>query len=147
MSMRDPLGSGKAVPLAGFDILNGCHECLGGGGAFASAPAFMLFLQAVLREDGKLLQRNSYKELFAPQLNEESRTALQRLLEDDEEMNALYGMAILVSGQKSWSLAGIILMDQHPGWMGRNTVLWGGRCRTSFGEARSSNVTGLTLTY
>ena len=126
MSMGDPSGSGKAVPLVGFDIINGSQDCLGGGGAFSTARDFMVLLQAVLRKDERLLQEDSYGELFAPQLNEKSRMALQKLLDEDEQANLLYGKNVPVSGQKSWSLGGILSMDEYPGWMGKNTVLWGG---------------------
>ena len=125
MSMRDPHGSGKAVPLEGFDIVNGCHDCLGGGGAFGSGQDFIILLQAVLKEDKRLLQKESYSELFAPQLNDPSRQALQTLL-DDDEMDALYGLNVPQAGQKSWSLGGLISLDEYPGWMGKNTMLWGG---------------------
>ena len=125
MSMRDPNGSGKAVALEGFDIVNGCLDCLGGGGAFATARDFMVLLGAVLREDGKLLQKASYCELFKPQLNEACRQSLQDLVQADE-MNGLYGMNLPQTSQRSWSLAGTISLDEHPGWMGKNTLLWGG---------------------
>ncbi|KAL8735468.1 MAG: hypothetical protein Q9181_002811 [Wetmoreana brouardii] len=126
LSMRDPSGSGKAVPLANFDIVNSSHDCLGGGGAFATAQDFMTLLKAVLSEDKKLLQPNSYRELFAPQLNVESRQGLQKLLDEDEEMNCLYGMNVPMFGRKSWSLGGLISMDDYNGYMSKNTMLWGG---------------------
>ena len=125
MSMRDPHGSGKAVPLEGFDIVNGCQDCLGGAGAFGSGQDFMILLQAVLKEDERLLQKESYSELFAPQLNGHSRQALQTLLVNDE-MDAVYGLNVPQAGQKSWSLGGLISLDEYPEWMGKNTMLWGG---------------------
>lgn len=125
MSMRDPSGSGKAVALEGFDIVNGCRDCLGGGGAFATAQDFMVLLGAVLREDEKLLQKDSYREIFEPQLNDASRQSLQNLVQEDE-MDGLYGMNLPQTGRRSWSLAGTISLDEHPGLVGKNTLLWGG---------------------
>lgn len=42
--------AGKAVPLVEFDLINGCTDCLGGGGEFASAQDFMTLLKVVKQE-------------------------------------------------------------------------------------------------
>jgi hypothetical protein len=46
----------------------------------------MAILQAVLREDKRLLTLESYLELFKPQLSETSMQALQSLLASSEQM-------------------------------------------------------------
>ena len=85
-SWASPNGSSKTVPLTTFSFVNGSTDCLGGGGAFATAQDFMKVLKAVLREDEKLLKKESYDELFLPQLSEESEKALHGLLASDEHM-------------------------------------------------------------
>lgn len=126
ISILDPSGSRKAIDLPDFDINYGATDCIGGGGAFASSEAYMAILQAVLREDPRLLTLESYLELFEPQLSETSMQALQSLLASSEQMQDALGLNVPLSGQKSWSLGGLLSMDEYRGWMGRNTLLWGG---------------------
>ena len=124
VSMLDT--TGKAVPLADFDLINGSIDCLGGGGVFASAQDFMALLKAVLVGDARLLKEKSYEELFRPQLSAASKQALQALLESDRGLYNELGGNIPPSGQKSWSLGGLLSLDRYDGWMGKNTLLWQG---------------------
>lgn len=120
-------GAKKAVPLIGFDLINGSKDCLGGTGAFASAKDFMRVLQAVLQEDERLLKnKDSYDALFTPQLSEASQEALTALLKSNEWLNEELGVNIPLEGAKSWSLGGLLSLDEYEGWMGRNTLLWTG---------------------
>lgn len=59
----------------------------GGAGAFATAKDYMLMLQVVLREDAKLLKKESYEELRRPQLSKESKDAPDALLRGSEYIN------------------------------------------------------------
>ncbi|KAL8718940.1 MAG: hypothetical protein Q9225_003984 [Loekoesia sp. 1 TL-2023] len=126
LSMTDPAGGVKAVPLEGIDLINGSVDCLGGSGLFASAQDFLIILHAVLTEDERLLRKESYQELLTPQLNDASEQALNDLLARDSRAYHFYGMNVPLPAHKSWSLSGIVTRDEQPGWMGRNTVLWGG---------------------
>lgn len=118
--------TGKAVPLEGWDLINGSTDCLDGGGVFASAQDFLALIKAVMVGDAKLLKEKSYEELFKPQLSDPSKQALQALLESDSGLNWELGANIPLSGQKSWSLGGILSLDKYDGWMGKNTLLWQG---------------------
>ncbi len=69
--------TGKAVPLEGWDLINGSADCLGGGGVFATAQDFLALIKPVMVGDSKLLKEKSYEELFRPQLSEPSKQALQ----------------------------------------------------------------------
>lgn len=126
VSMLSPEDGKTAVPLEGFDISGGLDDCLGGGGMYASANDLLTALQAVLHRDPKLLRESSWEELCADQLEPNSRAALQDLLRTDDQANVYYGMNVPREGSKSWSLAGILSLDDYPGWMGKNTLLWGG---------------------
>ena len=117
---------GKAVDMPGFDIVLGLKECLGGGGAFATPAAHLTFLQAVLREDAKLLKPESYAELFKPQLDEQCREALDNLILTDPEQRNYLCPIFPPSAKKNWSLAGMLLEEEQPGWMRKGTVVWGG---------------------
>lgn len=116
----------KAVPLFGFDLINGSKDCLGGGGAFASPQDFLLVLQAVLRGDERLLKKESYEELFKPQLSNVSQEALSALLKGSEWMNEELGANIPLEAGKTWSLGGLLCLDDCEGWMWKNTLLWTG---------------------
>ena len=118
--------TGKAVPITGFDLINGSTDCLGGGGIFTSAQDFMALMKAVMVGDSRLLKEKSYEELFRPQLSEQSKQALHTLLESDSVLYNDLGGNIPLSGQKSWSLGGLVSLDRYDGWMGRNTLLWQG---------------------
>lgn len=126
LSILDPAGSGKAVDAPDADVNGGITECLGGGGAFASPEAFMALLRAVLNEDPVLLNSLSYKELFKPQLEGQCREALNNLLLSDQQMQDWFGVNVPVSGQKNWTFGGLLSVDKYPGWMRKNTLIWGG---------------------
>lgn len=118
---------GKSFALPeDWDINAGCKECLGGGGSYASADDFMLLLQAVLREDSKLLTADSWKEFFKPQLDEQCTEALHQLLLTSPNMQSFCGMNVPTSGKKNWSFSGLLSEDEYPGWMSEGTLLWGG---------------------
>lgn len=119
---------GKCVSLGeNFDFNNSPTDCTGGGGAFGSAQDFFKLMQAVLREDERLLKKaKSWEELFRPQLTAESEQALQRLLESGDELNLELGANVPLSGGKSWSLGGLVSLDRYEGWMREGTMLWSG---------------------
>ena len=86
----------------------------------------MTLLQAVMNENPKLLKKHSYEELFKPQLNEECRKTFNDLLNTDQQMQEYLGINVPTSGKKDWSYSGMLSLDEYPGWMRKNTVLWGG---------------------
>ena len=124
--MLDPAGSGKAVHAPGGNINSDMTDCLGGGGVYATPEEFMTLLHAVLNQDSRLLEPDSYDELFRPQLDERCSASLHDLLLSDQQMQEYIGLNIPTSGQKNWSFAGILSTDEYPGWMRKNTLLWGG---------------------
>lgn len=126
ISTLDPSGGKPFAVPEDWDMNAGCKECLGGGGVYASADAFMLLLQAVLREDRKLLTKESWSELFRPQLNEQCAEALHQLLLNSPNMQGFCVMNVPTSGKKNWSFGGLLSQDEYPGWMGEGTLLWGG---------------------
>lgn len=118
--------TGKAVPLAGFDLINGLEDCNAGAGMHISADDLLVALQAVLHRDPRLLKQESWEELCADQLSNESRAALEKIMREDDVMNINCGMNVPQEGRKSWSLGGLLSLDEYKGWMGKNTLLWGG---------------------
>ena len=131
-SWTSPDGSGRTVPLTTFSIVNGSVDCLGGGGAFATAQDFMKLLKAVLREDGRLLKKESYQELFVTQLSKDSEKALHDLLASNSEMYEELGGSIPLDSRISYSLGGIMSTDSFKDWMGANTLHWHGMANLSW---------------
>jgi CubicO group peptidase (beta-lactamase class C family) len=117
---------GKAVPAPADMIANGIEECLGGGGLYATASDLFTLLQAVLHRDPKLLQPASWAEMTADQLSDSARTALFTMLRDDDFMYLSCGGNLPRDGKKSWSLAGLLSLEGYDGWIGKNTMMWGG---------------------
>lgn len=115
------LVDGKAVHTD-FDWNAGVTDCMGGGGAFASPSAFMKILEAVLREDPKILTPESYLELRRPQLEGECLRELDRVVAADLDF---MGMNLAASAQKNWSFAGL-LQQEDSGWAHKGTLAWGG---------------------
>lgn len=118
----------KCVSLGeDFDLNNAPTDCLGGGGLFATPRDFLAIMQATLRRDQRLLKkRESWEELFRPQLTLKSKEALQRLLESGEGLNAELGANVPLGGAKSWALGGLVSLDKYDGWMEEGTLLWSG---------------------
>ncbi|MCJ1468750.1 hypothetical protein MMC07_007380 [Pseudocyphellaria aurata] len=125
MSNLDPAGGDKTVHSSEQDITLGTTDCLGGVGTSGSCEAFMTLLRAILKEDSRLLNSQSYEELFKPQLNEQCAAALHSLA-SDESTRVAFSINIPPLGQKNFSFGGILSMDEYPGWMGKNTALWAG---------------------
>jgi CubicO group peptidase (beta-lactamase class C family) len=117
---------GKAVDIPDFDMNYGTKECIGGGGAFATPRAYFALLQAVLREDTRILKPDSYVELFKPQLDDPCKKALNELIIKDPEQRQYLSVNVPPFAKKNWCFAGMISEEEQPGWMSKNTILWGG---------------------
>lgn len=70
--------------------------------------------------DAKVLKEESYEELFKPQLSK------QALLESDSVLYWELGGNIPLSGNETWSLGGILSLDNYDGCMAKNTLFWQG---------------------
>jgi CubicO group peptidase (beta-lactamase class C family) len=117
---------GKAIDIPSFNMNYGVKECLGGGGAFATPRAYFTLLRALLREDTKILNSESYIELFKPQLDDICREELNALILRDPEQRQFLSVNVPPLARKNWSFAGMISEEEQPGWMRKNTTLWGG---------------------
>ncbi|MCJ1397015.1 hypothetical protein MMC11_000207 [Xylographa trunciseda] len=124
LSMRDPSGSGKVLYVDDPGFRDDVDDALGGGGVFANAPEYLKVLQSILADDGKLLKSESVEKLFEPNLTKESQQALMKLLEDKQVNNQLGGMPLGTA--KNWSLGGLLIQEDLPGWRRHSTLTWGG---------------------
>lgn len=117
---------GPATHDSEFDVLGGATDCLGGGGGFASAEAYFVFLQAILRRDPKLLRPSSFEELFKPQLSPEVRAYLNEYLYSEPLRAQYLGMGISAKIEKTWCFAGMICEHGQEGRFSPGTIFWGG---------------------
>ena len=127
MSIRDPYGSGKVLYTDDPGVMSfrkDVDDALGGGGVFANAPEYFKVLQSILADDGKLLKSESVDQLFEPHLTKESQQALMKLLENEQVNDRLGGVPLGTA--VDWSLAGLLIQEDLPGWRRRHTLIWGG---------------------
>ena len=124
LSERDPSGNGKVRYADDPGFRDDVDDALGGGGVFANAPEYLKVLQSILADDGKLLKSESVEKLFEPHLTKESQQALMKLLEDEQLNNQFGGLPLGTA--KDWSLGGLLIQEDLPGWRRHNTLTWGG---------------------
>ncbi|PQE11336.1 beta-lactamase family protein [Rutstroemia sp. NJR-2017a BVV2] len=117
---------GKAADCPEFDLAFGSRECLGGGGAYGSAGGYMTLLEAVLREDDKLLQKESWAEFWKPQLDEKCKEAFNKLFWEREDLSHFLSINVPKETKKNFCFGGMMVEDEVEGWLNQGTVLWGG---------------------
>ena len=123
LSTRDPDGSGKPIHYE-FDF-NHSTRASGGSGAFATAPEYLKILESIMRDDEKLLTKETVDELFRPQLNEAGIQALVNYCKIPILYNIMGG-SIPIDKRRNWGLSGTLAEDDYEGFYGANTQMWGG---------------------
>jgi CubicO group peptidase (beta-lactamase class C family) len=126
MSTLNEQGEGPAVDVPEFDVTFAATDCLGGAGSYGSAEAYFAFLQAVLRREPKLLNDDSWTELFKPQLNNQCKKELNDFLKSTPINTQYLGMSLPTDIEKQWSFAGLICETGQEGRMSDGTMFWGG---------------------
>ncbi|KAI4675936.1 uncharacterized protein J4E84_009912 [Alternaria hordeiaustralica] len=126
ISTLNEQGEGPATDAGGFDAFVDATDCLGGVGAFASADAYFTFLQSVLKRNSRLLNDDSWDELFKPQLDESCKKELNDYLKSSPLHTQLLGMGLPADIERQWSFAGMIAEQGQEGRMNAGTVFWGG---------------------
>ncbi|KAK1749882.1 acyltransferase LovD [Echria macrotheca] len=111
-------------------------DCLGGGGLFGSPADFFALVHAVLKAATSsgtgtdnntpvLLRPETARAMFAPQLGSEAARAALRQVAAVPVLNRMMGDMPLET-TKDWGLAGLITLDDIPGWRSAGTLTWGG---------------------
>jgi CubicO group peptidase (beta-lactamase class C family) len=102
-------------------LLTASTDCEGGGGAYSSLPAYFEVLQSLLRNDEKLLKKETATLLFEPQLNGEQRKALAAQMSEPEFVGHL-------PPHVGWDhgLGGILSSSDAAGWRRKGTLIWTG---------------------
>jgi len=123
-------GQGPALVDAGdeFDMLFGGDEkeCFGGAGIVVSTEAYFTFLSAVFRRDERLLKKESYEELFRPQLDERCEQSLNDFISGSPSNERFLALGVPSTVRKTWSLAGMVCMDKQEGRFEEGAILWAG---------------------
>lgn len=125
------------VPFEGETINTHSTECFGGHGMYANLADYILVLQSLLANDGKLLLPTSVEALFTPQLGAESKTALNEFIQTWHTM---------IPGDwnpnipTSYALGGIVFLEDDVGRRKKGTLSWGGLFNSFWMVDRESDV-------
>ncbi|KAF6839153.1 beta-lactamase family protein [Colletotrichum musicola] len=127
MSTRDN-ETGKVRMHKGRELNHGVTGCLGGQGAYGTAPDVMRVLESLLRDDGRLLRPGTAAEMFKPHLSPASKRCLLEAMEHPEWAVGHFP----VTGEYDWGLGGLLVDGHaHPNrrygtlmWSGASNVFW-----------------------
>lgn len=109
----------------GPQIYDGAEDCFGGQGASASMADFFKILQSILKDDEKVLKKETTKIMFEPQLSAESMRAMNELFSVPALTRHFVGdMQLGVA--KDWGIGGLLIRDSTEGWRRKNTLVWSG---------------------
>ncbi|KAK7737320.1 hypothetical protein SLS53_006623 [Cytospora paraplurivora] len=135
------------------------EDCQGGGGIFSSPAEYFKVLHALLVAGSdsapshpqggqwdkpaqeQLLRRSSVDAMFAPQLGDGARDALQALSKVPRLNRMMGGMP--PSARRDWGLGGLLVLDDVPGWRGKGTMAWGGTPNLTWWIDRKAGLCGL----
>ena len=109
-----------------FDLTGAAKDCTGGGGVYATPEDYLQFLLAVLRQDERLVKRASFAEMFRPQLSETAAGAFKAMFDHVPEAQGYYACNVPAGTPKDYSLGGLFVKEDVPGWMKKETILWSG---------------------
>ncbi|KZP27293.1 beta-lactamase/transpeptidase-like protein [Athelia psychrophila] len=118
--------SGLLIPAKNEYIPEKIKIDQGGGGLWGSAPEYLKVLASILRDDGKLVNSATVKEMFKPQLGPASQEAWTKILQVPATNAAFTGNAAL-STEFSWGLGGKYSLEDMPeGRRKKGSLAWGG---------------------
>ena len=120
----DPKGLGLAA-VVGTDLHMGTTECFGGQGLYATGPAVMKVLESLLRNDGRLVKKETGEAMCKPQLTPKGRESLQGVL-GTEIGRKWFGQGAGPQAEMDWGFGGILLLEGEEGYLGTNSIFWGG---------------------
>ncbi|KAK4988997.1 hypothetical protein LTR50_003593 [Elasticomyces elasticus] len=120
VSMRTRDGGLKHY--AGPLLTHGATDCLGGEGAYASMPDYLKILHSLLRDDEKLLKKETAAQLFSPQLEGERKAALNKAL----RVSMVATLPHRFTQSLDFGLGGAIMDEDDVGRRRRGTMIWSG---------------------
>jgi CubicO group peptidase (beta-lactamase class C family) len=128
-SLRDP-ESGKALPFS-VEASAELRDEFGGKGLHGTAPSYLKILHSILRDDERLLTKESTAMMFQPQLTEAS----QRVLQEDFDIIGTpkcigYYIGLYPKARYDWGLGGVLSVEDSSAdghdWRRRGCLSWSG---------------------
>ena len=123
MSIRTPTGDLELFPE--LFVPRPVRDDMGGGGLCSSAADYIKVLASILRNDGKLLQKQTVDEMFEPQLSPQSKAMLQNVLTVPEVNDLLTG-GLKIGTSFNWGLGGIMVEEDTEGGRRKGSLAWVG---------------------
>ncbi|KAK4696536.1 hypothetical protein P7C71_g1395, partial [Lecanoromycetidae sp. Uapishka_2] len=123
MATRD--ARGKLVHDDGPQLNDGAEDCFGGHGASASMPDYLEILKSILKDDERLLKKETTAIMFQPQLSDESREAMKKLWSIPAATKYFVG-EFPQGVATDWGIGGLLIREAIEGWRRRNTLVWSG---------------------
>ena len=121
-------GPGGAAKLAAniplpYPIADPVHD-EGGAGVHTTCGDYLKLLTSLLRNDGRVLRRESVEMMFAPQLSEKGQSFKDMLKVPEMAQYLTPGMD--PARDWTWGLGGAMVLNGLPGRAGRGCMFWGG---------------------
>jgi len=113
----------------------------GGAGLYSTAGDYAKFLQALL--GGKLLQPETVRLLFQPQLNEKQRAAMDETV---AVMPDMYKPEFPVSLPVDFSYGGMVNLENVPGKRKKGSVMWSGMMNGHWWVDLETGIAGILMT-
>lgn len=123
MSARTPTGDLAFIP--GHVMSHPARDDLGGAGSYSSAPDYIKVLASLLRNDGKLLQKQTVDEMFKPQLSPQAKETFQKVLTVSEQNDLLTG-GMKIGTSVNWGLGGFLVEEDTEGGRRKGSLAWAG---------------------
>lgn len=124
VSRHDPEGGLEDGATPGYGYVP-MTDNFGGCGLYSTAGDFLLFLQAILRNDGKLLEPEYVDLLFQGSLPQASKEALNDFV-SIPFVRPIFAPGLPEGLTYDVSLGGLVLDSQAPGYANKGSVGWVG---------------------
>lgn len=141
LNPADPEGLGKAV-LGGVATMNERSDGdMGGHGLFMTAVGYLEVLKSILRNDGRLLEKETVEGMFENKIREEAVERHKAAMEGP--MGPFYRVGTETVRRVGYGLGGLVTLEDAEGWYGEDTLTWGGGLTFSWFIDRKNGLCGL----
>ncbi|KAF2462691.1 putative transesterase [Lindgomyces ingoldianus] len=141
LNASDPEGRGLAVS-GGMDSHGVATDNFGGHGLFMSGEDYMKVMFSLLANDGKLLKPETVDRIFQPHLTPEAEKSMQEIMAAPAT-NAFYAQGTGPDVKRNHGLAGLLVMEDLPGYHGAHTLAWGGGINLTWFIDRKNGICAL----
>ncbi|KAG0652835.1 methylbutanoyltransferase [Hyphodiscus hymeniophilus] len=116
-------------------------ENSGGSGAYASLVDYQKILHSITANDGRLLTSQMVDQIFRPEMSPVVRADVMKALKI-ESTNNIYG-GLPKGTDVTYSMGGMVVLEDLPGRRPKGTVHWGGLLNVFFWMDRTTGVSGI----